>query len=131
MKTAKNTCTICKKPSIPGLFKGAGKCQYHWNEGVWGKAWADNVESTERRREMNRNPNAKPQHQHDCPECNFVGSVGKYDLYYCLKSGLTEYVARCGNGSEYYSGWINQAMRTDDERRNTVIACACVIAGEI
>lgn len=36
-----NPCTKCGKPGIPGLIDGAGKCQYHWNEGVWGKAWAD------------------------------------------------------------------------------------------
>jgi len=37
-------CTLCDKPSIPGLVRGKGKCQYHWNAGVWGKEWADRVE---------------------------------------------------------------------------------------
>lgn len=30
-----NPCTLCGKPGIPGLFSGGGKCQYHWNIGVW------------------------------------------------------------------------------------------------
>ena len=34
------TCTKCGKRSIPGLIRGAGKCQFHWNEGVWGAEWA-------------------------------------------------------------------------------------------
>ena len=38
-----NPCTICGKPGIPGLIRGAGKCQYHWAAGVWGKAYADSV----------------------------------------------------------------------------------------
>lgn len=38
-------CTICGKPSITGLKKGHGKCQYHWNVGVFGKVWADKVEA--------------------------------------------------------------------------------------
>ena len=37
-------CTICGKSSIPGIRKGAGKCQYHWNCGQYGKKWADTVE---------------------------------------------------------------------------------------
>lgn len=39
-----NPCTICGKPGIPGLFKGNGKCEYHWAAGVWGVAWADECE---------------------------------------------------------------------------------------
>jgi hypothetical protein len=39
-----NKCTICGKPSIPGLRPGNGKCQYHWNEGCFGKPWADKIE---------------------------------------------------------------------------------------
>lgn len=38
--TLAQPCTKCGKPSIPGLIRGAGKCQFHWNEGVWGTAWA-------------------------------------------------------------------------------------------
>lgn len=34
------SCTKCGKPSIPGLISGAGKCQFHWNEGFWGTEWA-------------------------------------------------------------------------------------------
>lgn len=43
----KNPCTItnCGKPGIPGLLKGAGKCQYHYNVGQFGKDWADEVEA--------------------------------------------------------------------------------------
>lgn len=41
---ANNPCTKCGKPGIPGLIQGNGKCQYHWTEGVWGKAWADECE---------------------------------------------------------------------------------------
>jgi hypothetical protein len=37
------TCTICGAPSLPSLIKGQGKCQRHWTEGAWGKAWADKV----------------------------------------------------------------------------------------
>ena len=37
-------CTKCSKPSIPGLIKGCGKCQFHWNEGVWGTEWANKIE---------------------------------------------------------------------------------------
>jgi hypothetical protein len=39
-------CTVCGKPSIPGLIAGCGKCQYHWNVGVFGKEWADKVRAT-------------------------------------------------------------------------------------
>lgn len=43
MSTTKNPCTKCGKPGIPGLIQGAGKCQYHWNVGAYGQAWADRV----------------------------------------------------------------------------------------
>ncbi len=38
-------CSVagCGQLSIPGLVRGHGKCQYHWNAGVWGKEWADKV----------------------------------------------------------------------------------------
>jgi hypothetical protein len=36
-----NPCTECKEPGIPGLFKGQGKCQYHWNVSAYGREWAD------------------------------------------------------------------------------------------
>ena len=41
MSTKKNPCTLCGAPGLPGLIAGAGKCQYHWNVGVYGQAWAD------------------------------------------------------------------------------------------
>lgn len=40
-------CTVCDNPSIPGLHKGHGKCQYHWNVGAFGKVWADECEKRE------------------------------------------------------------------------------------
>ena len=49
------SCTLCRKPSLPGLVRGAGKCLYHWSAGVWGKAWADELEH---RRSLRRWPNA-------------------------------------------------------------------------
>lgn len=36
MATTKNPCTKCGAPGLPGLIPGAGKCQRHWNLGVWG-----------------------------------------------------------------------------------------------
>lgn len=43
----KQKCTIpgCGKESIPGLLRGNGKCQYHYNVGQFGRAWADKVEA--------------------------------------------------------------------------------------
>jgi hypothetical protein len=41
MKKANERCTKCENPSIPGLLRGAGKCQNHYNEGQFGKKWAD------------------------------------------------------------------------------------------
>jgi len=31
----------CGEPSIPGLKSGVALCQYHYNERMWGTAWAD------------------------------------------------------------------------------------------
>lgn len=42
MSNTKKFCTVCGKPSIPGLLYG--KCQYHYNLHVWGKDWADKCE---------------------------------------------------------------------------------------
>lgn len=36
MSRTKNPCTICGMPGIPGLIRGAGKCQAHWNNGAHG-----------------------------------------------------------------------------------------------
>lgn len=41
MSKVNNACTICGKPGIPGLIPGAGKCQYHWNLGMYGQEAAD------------------------------------------------------------------------------------------
>ena len=48
---ADNPCTICGKSGIPGLIKGCGKCQYHWNVGVYGQEWADKIEADKRKGE--------------------------------------------------------------------------------
>ena len=40
-RKSRQVCTECGEPSISGLVRGKGKCQYHWNAGVWGKEWAD------------------------------------------------------------------------------------------
>jgi len=42
-----NPCTICGAPGIPGLLRGSGKCQYHYNIGQFGKEWADKVRDEE------------------------------------------------------------------------------------
>jgi len=39
----KNFCTVCGAPGIPGLKKGNGKCQFHWNAGNWGADWAEKI----------------------------------------------------------------------------------------
>jgi len=44
-KRSKKTCQHCDKPSIPGLMKGVGLCQYHYNRRMFGEEWADYVES--------------------------------------------------------------------------------------
>jgi hypothetical protein len=31
----------CGKVSLKGLKKGIALCQYHFNESIWGKEWAD------------------------------------------------------------------------------------------
>lgn len=40
-------CKYCEEPSIPGLSIDPGLCQYHWNERIWGKNWADEVKRRE------------------------------------------------------------------------------------
>lgn len=39
MKT--QLCRHCGQPSVPGLARGQGMCQYHWDRAHWGKEWAD------------------------------------------------------------------------------------------
>lgn len=43
---SREPCTLCGRPSIPGLLRGAGKCQYHYNVGQFGKDWADKCAAT-------------------------------------------------------------------------------------
>ena len=34
-------CLQCQSPSVPGLRKGVGYCQYHWDVRCFGQSWAD------------------------------------------------------------------------------------------
>jgi len=34
-------CVHCEKKSIPGLKKGQGLCQYHYDTYMFGRKWAD------------------------------------------------------------------------------------------
>lgn len=34
-------CIKCGKESLPGLVAGAGLCQFHYNERMFGLAWAE------------------------------------------------------------------------------------------
>lgn len=68
-------CTICGKRSIPGLIRGQGKCQYHWDAGAFGKKWADKVHkesgmaaNMNLRTELLRATNAEPVLQQDAQE---------------------------------------------------------------
>lgn len=47
-----------------------------------------------------------PQFTHDCSRCKQLGTVGKYDLYFCAQTGdWPTVIARYGNaGPEYASG---------------------------
>lgn len=40
----KKKCNHCNKPSIPGLKKRIGLCQYHYNKFMFGETWANIVE---------------------------------------------------------------------------------------
>ena len=42
--TSKKVCR-CGKPSVPGLIKGVALCQYHYDEKMFGKEWADKVKT--------------------------------------------------------------------------------------
>jgi hypothetical protein len=50
-------CTLCEKPSISGLIRGRGKCQYHWNLGCWGKDWADKVRQDQKTEKESKGEN--------------------------------------------------------------------------
>lgn len=49
----KQKCTIkgYGKDSIPGLIRGHGKCQYHYDVGQFGKDWADHCERERKKRD--------------------------------------------------------------------------------
>lgn len=47
MKRKKKVCQHCDKKSIPGLVKGVGLCQYHYNKQMFGETWANYVNSLE------------------------------------------------------------------------------------
>ena len=55
-----------------------------------------------------------PRYTHDCDQCQFLGCVGKYDLYYCPRSDEGSGIARYGNvGSEYASmGFLDRTIKT-------------------
>jgi len=44
VKRKRKICA-CGKPSVPGLIRSVSLCQYHFNEKVYGKRWADICES--------------------------------------------------------------------------------------
>lgn len=71
MSAKYNPCTLCGKPGIPGLIRGSGKCQYHWNAGTFGKAWADKCA-------------AEPDEQHDWESRHVAGLVRCSDPRACL-----------------------------------------------
>lgn len=37
----KKRCSRCAEPSLPGLR--VRLCQYHYNESIWGRDWADRM----------------------------------------------------------------------------------------
>lgn len=43
--------------------------------------------------------------QHDCDKCKPLGTMGRFDLYYCNQVGMSTVIARFGDdGPEYMSG---------------------------
>lgn len=38
----------CRKPSLPGFYRGNGLCRFHWAEAVWGRAWAERCRADEK-----------------------------------------------------------------------------------
>lgn len=46
---------------------------------------------------------AKPQHQHDCGMCRFIGTIDKFDLYICKDTIL---LRRSDEPSEYWSSGL-------------------------
>lgn len=49
----------------------------------------------------------KPFYEHDCEDCQFLGSALAHDIYYCSQGGvLATIVARHGDdGPDYMSAW--------------------------
>ena len=45
----------------------------------------------------------KPQHRHDCENCAYKGSIGKFDVYVCPKAGYDSLIARYGEDADYAS----------------------------
>lgn len=44
-------------------------------------------------------------HKHDCNECDFLGSWGREDLYFCGDSAMPTVIARhSSDGGDYVSG---------------------------
>ena len=45
-----------------------------------------------------------PQHQHDCEQCRFLGSLATVDLYCCKSPNGASYIVRYSSeGSDFYS----------------------------
>lgn len=53
-----------------------------------------------------------PRYIHDCDQCRFVASVGKYDIYTCVDSLGTTYIARRGNEVSNYSSMCDFGNKT-------------------
>lgn len=52
----------------------------------------------------------KPQFEHTCEKCTFLGQFGKFDLYFCLKGSDPDsrtVVSRFGDATHEYSGGLS------------------------
>lgn len=63
MKRQKCTIPGCGDDSVPGLIRGHGKCQYHWDVGAFGQQWADEC----RRRDAEETAGASSPESKDRP----------------------------------------------------------------
>lgn len=56
MPRINNPCTLCGAVGIPGLIRGAGKCQAHWNNGAYGTPMPETLIFTRVASDVNGNP---------------------------------------------------------------------------
>jgi hypothetical protein len=56
MPRINNPCTLCGAVGIPGLIRGAGKCQAHWNNGAHGTPMPETLIFTRVASDTNGNP---------------------------------------------------------------------------